>query len=106
MTGRKTLEDLLGPISAQLGRDAVPENVELPVWEHVPVRATDGLDQDALVDMFAAEAEKIRVTVHRCTRETVAAEIAGIVAADPGSVVLAADAELQEMGVAEALADA
>ncbi len=77
--GNKTLDDLLNPISKQLGHDAVAEKVELPAWEFKPARLTDGLSQAELVDMFEAEAAKIRVQTKRCPAEKLAACIAEIV---------------------------
>lgn len=112
-TGRKTLDDLLVPISAQLGHDAVADVVSLPDWEFSAERVTDGLSHEQLVDLFQAEAEKVRVKVTRCTAGGLADAIAGIVGvgvpdAPDGegacSVVCADDARLREAGVYEALA--
>lgn len=96
-TGNKTLEDLLNPISEQLGHSSIADNVELPVWQHTPWRVTDGMDKSQLVELFASEAEKIHVQVSRCTRAGLAECLAGIVGQgepDGGqacSVVCAAD---------------
>ena len=40
--GNKTLDDLLTPISEQLGHLRVPASVEVPEWEFKAVRVTDG----------------------------------------------------------------
>lgn len=102
--GNKTLEDLLSPISRSLGRYKVPEQVADPDYKAVPVRATDGLDNAALVDMFADEAGKVFVQVRRCRKAGVSGVIADIVAqAGGGSVVVADDDRFAEMGVASTL---
>ena len=101
-TGRKTLDDLLAPISQRLGRGAAPQNVSVPAWQHQPARYTDGLSAEQLVDLFAAEAEKVRVGVHRCAPGELAACIAGIVGnaqAQDGSAGLAPGAGGDARGV-------
>lgn len=101
--GNKTLDDLLKPISKQLGRENAPETVEPLEYTAHPVRPTDGLDQAALVDMFADEASKVRVSVHRCSYEDAAATISEIVGEEQGSVVLADDTRLAGWGIYTAL---
>lgn len=103
---RATLESFLAPISQRLGHAEVPETVDpIDIEDNAPVRRTDGLEHDALVEMFADEAEKIRVGVHRCKASDVAQTIADIIAADsePGSVVYANDKRLERHGLAHAL---
>ena len=78
--GNKTLEDLLSPISKQLEHEAVADKIDLPEWEFKAERLTDGLDQPALVDMFEAEAAKIRVRTHRCGPDGIVKTIGDIVA--------------------------
>lgn len=103
--GGKTLQDLLAPISEQQGRKAPATSIYKPEeWSPTPVRATDGLSRDELVSMFAEEAKKVRVDVHRCSAEELASCVAGIVAeGEGGSVVVADDDRLSAAGVAEAL---
>ena len=79
--GNKTLDDLLGPISKQLDHARVPSHVGMPKWEFKAERVTDGLSAAELVDLFASEAEKVRVAVHRTSTDGLAACIAGIVGA-------------------------
>ena len=113
--GNKTLEDLLAPISEQQGRKVPATSIYKPAeWEPTPVRATDGLKGEALVSMFADEAAKVRVGVHRCNADEIAQCIAGIVAAgEPGaealaggasSVVIADDDRFAACGLADAIA--
>lgn len=110
--GNKTLDDLLAPISQQLGNVGVADSVELPEWEFKPARVTDGVTGDALVDVFAGEAEKIRVAVSRCSKEGLADCLAGIVGegipetGEPCEVVCAADARFEQAGVYDAVKSA
>lgn len=107
--GNKTLNDLLNPISAQLDHAGVAEKVEKPAWEFKPARLTDGLSHEALVDMFVAEAAKIRVNVSRCAAGDVATCIGEIVKAgvpdtgEPCEVVIADDERFEAAGLAAAL---
>ena len=107
--GNKTLNDLLGPISQQLGHASVADKVDLPEWEFKAQRVTDGLSHDQLIDMFAAEAQKIRVSVHRCAQADLAQRIGDIVAEGvPGtgeacSVVCADDERFVAADLAAAL---
>lgn len=102
--GRKTLEDLLAPISKALGHEGVPTSVPtISAASLVPARATDGMGAKELASTFAAEAEKVRVTVHRCTREQAAGVVAAIVSQAPGAVVAARDERLAALGVYDAL---
>ena len=107
--GNKTLDDLLTPISKQLEHEKVADAVEKPEWEFKPARLTDGLSQPQLVDMFAAEAGKIRVSVTRCTADGLAAAIAAIVGAgvpetgEACDVVCAADERFEKAGLYDAL---
>ena len=107
--GNKTLDDLLNPISKQLEHKGVAENVELPEWTFKAVRYTDGLSHDELVDMFAAEAEKVKVKTYRIKADDLAACIAGIVGAgtpDDGeacSVVCASDERFAAAGLYDAI---
>lgn len=107
--GKKTLNDLLGPISAQLEHKGVAEHVDLPEWEFKAQRVTDGLDAAQLVDLFASEAEKVMVTVHRTKVDDLAACIAGIVGAgtpDGGEacdVVCACDERFEKAGLYDAV---
>ena len=78
--GNKTLNDLLDPISKQLGHAAVASDVKMPEWEFKAQRLTDGLSHDQLVDMFVDEAAKIRVKTHRCAQADLAKVIGDIVA--------------------------
>ena len=103
---RATLESFLAPISKQLGHDRVPEDVTPYDYKKgAPARLIDGLSHDALVDMFADEAAKIRVDVRKCTRAEVAAAIADIVGAteEAGSVVFADDPRIDELAIPAAL---
>lgn len=107
--GNKTLNDLLGPISKQLEHQYVKINVDLPDWTFKPVRVTDGMSHDQLVDLFASEAEKIRVKTYRCSPEGLADCIAGIVGQgtpDEGEaceVVCAADERFEAAGLYDAM---
>lgn len=103
---RATLESFLAPISKQLGHDQVPEDVTpFDYKKEAPARLVDGLSHDALVEMFAAEAEKIRVDVRICTKAEVAAAVADIVGAaeEAGSVVFADDARIDGLAIPAAL---
>ena len=107
--GNKKLEDLLNPISEQLGHANVADNVEMPEWEFKAKRVTDGLSAAELVDLFESEAGKIRVTAKRCTKDTLAQTIAEIVGAgvpdsgDACSVVCADEEAFAEIGLYDAL---
>ena len=107
--GNKTLDDLLNPISKQLEHASVADKVELPMWNFEAVRYTDGLSHDELVDMFAAEAEKVKVKTYRCAPEGLADVIAGIVGAgvpDTGEacdVVCASDERFASAGLYDAI---
>lgn len=107
--GNKTLDDLLTPISEQLGHLKVPESVDVPEWEFTAERVTDGLTHEQHVDMFASEAEKVRVQVSRCTRDGLAACIAEIVGKgvpEEGgecTVMCAADERFAQGGVYDAI---
>lgn len=107
--GNKTLNDLVAPITAQLEHERVAESVELPEWEFTAQRYTDGLSHEQLVDMFQAEAEKVRVEVTRCSADGLAdaiAAIAGKGVPDTGeacSVVCARDERFETAGVYDAL---
>ncbi len=103
---RATLESFLAPISKQLGHANVPQAVTpYDYRKDTPARVTDGLDQAALVDMFVAESEKIRVDIHRCKKADVAQIIADIVSAagEAGSVVFADDERIDTLGIPGAL---
>lgn len=105
---RATLESFLAPITKQLGHAEIPQHVEpYDYTKNRPARLTDGLDHAQLVDMFADEAAKIRVDVHRCGKRDVAQVICDIVAAvgEPGSVVYADDERIDALGVPAALDD-
>ncbi len=108
--GNKSLSDLLNPISKQLEHDVVAEHVDLPEWEFVPWRVTDGKSAAELVDMFASEAEKIRVQVKRCKRDELAACVASIVGegvpetGEACTVVCASDERFATAGLYDALA--
>lgn len=110
--GNKTLDDLLNPISRQLGNASVAENVEMPTWEFTPSRLTDGKSHAELVDMFVSEAEKIRVQVSRCSAAGLADCILSIVAqgvpesGEPCSVVAADEKLFAENGVYDAVSNA
>lgn len=102
--GGKTLEDLISPISRQQGRQAPANSIYVPEKKPVPVRATDGLEGEALASMFAEEAEKVRVAVHRCAADGLTACIVGIIASgEVGAVMLADDDRFAACGLAEAL---
>ena len=77
--GNKTLQDLLDPISKQMGHTAIAEKVELPEWQHKPWRCTDGMNQEQLVDKFVEEAGKIGITVVRTPAADIAKAVAGII---------------------------
>ena len=108
--GNKTLDDLLNPITKQLGHNRIADHVGMPEWECIPERVTDGMTNDQLVDLFASEAEKIRVKVSRCSRADLAKCIAGIVGAgtpEEGaacSVVCASDDRFKEAGLYDEIA--
>ena len=108
--GNKTLDDLLNPISKQLEHAKVADKVDLPEWMFKAARYTDGLTHDQLVDMFAAEAEKVKVKTYRVKPEGIAECIAGIVAAgapDTGEacdVVCASDKRFADAGLYDAIA--
>lgn len=110
--GNKTLDDLLTPITKQLEHDGIAEKIDLPEWEFKPARVTDGMSKDQLVDLFAAEAEKIRVQVKRCKANKLAETIAEIVGAgvpetgEACSVVCADDDRFAAVGLYDALAAA
>ena len=93
--GKKTLDDLLTPITKQLEHDGIAEKIDLPEWEFKAARVTDGLSATELVDLFESEAAKIRVQAKRCAKDGLAKAIAEIVSAgvpdsgDPCSVVCA-----------------
>ena len=107
--GKKTLNDLLDPITKQLEHDSIAETVELPEWEFKASRVTDGLSQQELVDLFAVEAEKVRVQVKRCSEADLASCIAGIVGqgvpetGEACSVVCAKDARFESAGLYDAI---
>ncbi|ACV21614.1 Lactate utilization protein C [Slackia heliotrinireducens] len=107
MIGNKTLEDLLRPISESLGRAEVPSQVNRDKDAYpLPRRVTDGMDAAALTDLFASEAGKIRVTVHRCAAGEAPQVVAGIVAEEPGDVVLAGDNRLAALDLVPAVTQA
>jgi len=105
----KTLDDLLTPISEQLGHFKVPESVEVPEWEFRAERVTDGKSHAQHVDMFVEEAEKVRVQVSRCSRENLASCIAEIVGkgvpeeGGPCTVICAGDERFAKAGVYDAI---
>ena len=107
--GKKTLDDLLNPISKQLEHAGVADEVVMPEWEFVAERVTDGLSQDQLVDLFEAEAGKIRVEVKRCAPDGIAEAVASIVgkgvpdSGDSCSVVCANDERFANAGLYDAL---
>lgn len=107
--GNKTLEDLLTPISKQLGHEGVADSVDKPEWEFTASRVTDGKSKAQLVDMFASEAEKIRVQVKRCTAADLAETVTSIVAAgvpetgEDCTVVCADDERFAIAGLYDAL---
>lgn len=103
---RITLEEFLAPISERLGHAEVPSDVKpFDYRANMPARLTDGLSHEQLVDMFADEAAKIRVDVHRCKESEVAQVICGIVeaAGEPSSVVYADDPRMDAYGIPDAL---
>ena len=107
--GNKTLNDLLAPISKQLGHAAVAAQVA-PVPETVkPYRVTDGMSQAELVDKFVEEAEKIRVGVTRCASADLAKAINDIVTkgvpemGESGGVIVADEELFAKAGVYDAL---
>ena len=110
--GNKTLDDLLGPITKQLDHTRVADHIGLPEWEFKASRLTDGKSDAELVDMFASEAEKIRVQVKRCSADKLAETIASIVAAgvpetgEPCTVVCADDERFAQAGLYDAVAAA
>ena len=107
--GNKTLEDLLTPISKQLEHEGVADKVDLPEWEFKAARVTDGMSKDKLVDLFASEAEKIRVQVKRCSADKLAETIVSIVGAgvpetgEACTVVCADDERFAKAGLYEAV---
>lgn len=107
--GNKTLADLLGPISTQLEHVGVAEEVALPEWEFTAQRVTDGLSHDQLVDMFEAEAKKVKVKVARCAAADLATCLGEIVKAgvpDTGEeceIVIADDERFAEANLPVAL---
>ncbi len=107
--GNKTLNDLVSPISAQLGNARVADKVDMPEWEFKAQRVTDGLSHEQLVDMFQAEAEKVRVKVSRCSAADLATCIGDIVREGvPGTgeeceVVCANDERFEQAGLYDAL---
>ena len=107
--GHKTLEDLLGPISEQLGHDSVADAIELPAWQHQAARVTDGLGSQELVDLFVSESEKIHIQVRRCAADGLADCLAGIVGAgvpetgEPCTVVCADEGRFAQNGVYDAI---
>ena len=107
--GNKTLDDLLGPISKQLEHESVADHVDMPTWEFKAERVTDGLKGAQLVDLFASEAEKVRVKVSRTSADKLAECIAEIVkkgVPDTGeacSVVCEANERFEKAGLASAL---
>ena len=107
--GNKTLDDLLTPISEQLGHFKVPETVEVPEWEFKAERVTDGKSHAEHVNLFADEAEKVRVKVSRCSAADLAKCIAEIVGqgvpeeGGPCTVVCAADERFEQGGVYDAI---
>lgn len=107
--GNKTLDDFLAPISAQLGHDTVPDAPTAKPDVPASARITDGLSHDQLVDMFVDEAQKVRVSVHRCKASEAASTIAAIIAqgeADNDRVVMGADDALANLGIKNALSHA
>ena len=107
--GKKTLDDLLGPISEQLEHKGVADSVTMPEWEFKAQRVTDGLSASQLVDLFESEAAKIRVQAKRCAKADLAKAIAEIVGAgepETGAectVVCADEAAFAEAGLYDAL---
>ena len=107
--GNKKLEDLLNPISKQLGHANVADTVVMPEWEFKAKRVTDDLSSAELVDLFESEAGKIRVDAKRCTKDTLAQAIAEIVgngvpdSGDACSVVCADEDAFSEAGLYDAL---
>ena len=107
--GNKTLGDLLDPITKQLDHVTVADAVVMPTWEFKPQRLTDGLTHEQLIEMFVDEAAKIRVEVHKCSKDDLAKCIGDIVAAgipdsgDSCSVVCAADERFESADLIAAL---
>ena len=108
--GNKTLDDLISPISKQLGNAKVADHVDMPEWEFKAQRVTDGKSHDELVSMFEDEAEKIHISVAHCKAADLAVCLAKIVGAgvpetgEPCTVVYAADERFRAAGLADALA--
>ncbi|MBE6465758.1 lactate utilization protein C [Denitrobacterium detoxificans] len=114
---RCSLDDFLAPISARLGHEEVPEAPTQGKQVKRPVRVTDGLSHDALVDMFVEQAQAIRVSVVRTTAEGAADAVAKIVsearAADAaegatvqvGPAVYSAQEKLAELGIPAVLGE-
>ncbi|MGI6032715.1 MAG: LutC/YkgG family protein [Coriobacteriales bacterium] len=105
-TGNKTLAELCSPISAQLGRYTAPDTPTPREDAPRPKRYTDGLSHDELVDRFVSEAEKVRVSVHRCAPAEVASTIRGIIAkgeSESAACIMGADEALAELHIQEAL---
>lgn len=103
---RATLESFLAPISQRLGHDGVPERVKpIDCTKDMPARSADELKKAALVGMFEAEAQKIRVNVYRCKSADLAQTIVGIIEADGelGSVVYAKDKRFEKQSLPQAL---
>ena len=104
--GNKTLDDLLGPISKQLEHEGVADKVDMPTWEFKAERVTDGLNAAQLVDLFASEAEKVRVQVHRTSADNLATCIGEVVklgvpeTGEACSVVLASDERFEKVDLA------
>lgn len=103
--GNKTLQDLLGPISKQMGHAAIADKVEMPEWQHKPWRCTDGMNQQQLIDKFIEEAGKIGITVVRTPAADIAKAVAGIIeegvpeAPNPCTVVAANDQRFAAAGL-------
>ena len=107
MSKRPTLEEFLTPISLRLKRTVPPDAVEpLDYAANLPARVTDGLSQTELTEMFAAEAEKVRINVRRCSEGDIAKTVCSIMQEmGEGSVVYADDELIVESGLPEAFAD-
>lgn len=107
--GNKTLDDLLNPISKQLEHAGVADHVDMPTWEFKAERVTDDMDAAQLVDLFASEAEKVRVQVHRTPADGLAACIADIVkqgvpeTGEECSVIMASDDRFAKAELAPSL---
>lgn len=102
-----TLEEFLAPISAKLGRTQVPETIEkLDIDALIPPHVTDDLNHAELLDRFCEEAVKVRVNMHRCTKDEVASVVAQIVAEGEGDQVICADdRRMETLGITGALKD-